>query len=64
MSRLFPLLAGGAQGGEKALSIEVVPKNLFTPIPRAHQMIDSSLVLDSQLARHRHLFDPISNLYQ
>jgi hypothetical protein len=32
MSRLFPLLAGGAQGREKALSIQIVPKNLFTPI--------------------------------
>jgi hypothetical protein len=37
-------------------------KNLFTPIALAHQMIDSSLVLDSQLARHRQLFDPIINL--
>jgi hypothetical protein len=26
------LLAGGAQGREKALSIQMVPKNLFTPI--------------------------------
>jgi hypothetical protein len=51
--------AGGSQGGEKALSIQVVPKNLFTPIAPAHQMIDCSLVLDSQLARHRQLFDPI-----
>jgi hypothetical protein len=58
------LLAGGAQGGEKALSIQIVPKNLFTPIASTHQMIDSSLVLDSQLARHRQLFDPIINLCQ
>jgi hypothetical protein len=47
------LLAGGAQGREKALSIQMVPKNLFTPIAPAHQVIDCSLVLDSQLARHR-----------
>ncbi len=45
-------------------SIEIVPKNLFTPIAPAHEMIDSALVLDSQLARHRQLFDPISNLCQ
>ncbi len=57
-------LAGGGQGGEKALSIQMVPKNLFTPIAPAHHVIDSSLVLDSQLARHRQLFDPISNLCQ
>jgi hypothetical protein len=58
------LLAGGAQGGEKSLSIQVVPKNLVTPIPPAYQMIDSSFVLDSQLARHRQLFDPIITLCQ
>src|SRR4030095_1256638 len=43
-------------------SIQTIPKNLFTPIALAHQMIDSFLVLDSQLARHRQLFDPIINL--
>jgi hypothetical protein len=53
-----------AQCGEKVLSIQIVPKNLFTPIASAHQMIDCSLVLDSQLARHRQLFDPIINLCQ
>jgi hypothetical protein len=37
MSRLFPLLAGDAQGGEKALSIQIVPKNLFTQVASAHQ---------------------------
>jgi hypothetical protein len=47
---------------QKALSIQIVPKNLFTPIASAHQMIDCSLVLDSQLARHRLLSDPIINL--
>jgi hypothetical protein len=32
--------------------------------PRLIRWIDSSLVLDSQLARHRQLFDPIINLCQ
>jgi hypothetical protein len=64
MSRLFPLLASGVQRGEKALSIQIIPKNLFTPIAPAHQMIDSSLVLDSLLARHRQPFDPTINLCQ
>jgi len=32
--------------------------------PRLMRWIDSSLVLDSQLARHRQLFDPIINLCQ
>src|SRR5437773_1968911 len=35
-------------------SIQIVPKNLLTPIAPAHQMINSPFVLNSQqLARHR-----------
>src|SRR5439155_25025073 len=41
------------QGLEKTFSIQIVPKNLLTPIAPAHQMINSPLVSNSQLARHR-----------
>jgi hypothetical protein len=49
------LLAGSTQGLEKALSIQIIPKNLLPPIAPAHQMINSPLVLNAQLARHRHV---------
>jgi hypothetical protein len=41
--------------------LQQISTGIFTPITTANQMIDSSLVLDSQLARHRQLFDPIIN---
>jgi len=46
------LLTRRTQGLEKTFSIQIVPKNLLTPIAPAHQMINSPLVLNSQLARH------------
>ena len=51
------LLAHCTQGLEKTFSIQIVPKNLLTPIAPAHQMINSPLVLNSQLTRHRPSFN-------
>jgi hypothetical protein len=57
-----PLEASGAtadpainiqnEGPEKTLSIQIIPKNLLPPIAAAQQVINSSFVLNSQLARH------------
>jgi hypothetical protein len=46
------LLAGCPQGPEKISSIQIIAKNLLTPIASAHQVVNGSLVLNSQLARH------------
>ena len=58
------LLTRCTQGLEKTFSIQIVPKNLLTPIAPAHQMINSTLVLNSQLARHRQVLMQTSNLCQ
>jgi hypothetical protein len=58
------LLTRGTQGLEKTFSIQIVSKNLLTPIAPAHQMINSPLVLNSQLARHRQLLMQTTNLCQ
>jgi hypothetical protein len=58
------LLAGSTQGHKKALSIQIVPKNLLTPIASAQQMINCPFILNSQLARHRQLLIQILNLCQ
>src|SRR5207249_6618138 len=49
---------------EETFSIQIVPKNLLTPIAPTHQMINSPLVLNSQLARHRQVLMQTSNLCQ
>ena len=56
------LLTRRTQGLEKTFSIQIVPKNLLTPIVPAHQMINSPLVLNSQLARHRQVLIQTCNL--
>jgi hypothetical protein len=47
------LLTRRTKGLEEPFSIQIVVKNLLTPIAPAQQMINGSLVLNSQLARHR-----------
>jgi hypothetical protein len=49
------LLAGCAHGPEKIFSIQIIAKNLLTPTASAHEVVNGSLVLNSQLARHRQL---------
>jgi hypothetical protein len=53
-----------SDGLKKTFSIQIVPKNLSTPVAPAHQMINSSLVLNSPLARHRQVLMQTSNLCQ
>jgi hypothetical protein len=52
------------KGLEETFSIQIVPKNLLTPIAPAHQMINRPLVLNSQLARHRQVLMQTSALCQ
>jgi hypothetical protein len=47
------LSARGTQRLKKDLSIQIISKNLLTPIAAIHQVINGALVLNSQLARHR-----------
>jgi len=52
----FKVLAASlAEGDKKFLPIFIVEEDCFAPVATAHQMINRSLVLNSQLARHRQL---------
>jgi hypothetical protein len=51
--------------GEMALiEIQIVPKNLLTPIAPVHQVINRPFVLNSRLARHRQHLTSTINLCQ
>jgi hypothetical protein len=52
------LLAGSRQGLQKVFPIQIIAKNLLPPIASAHQVVNRSLVLNSQLARHRQFVTP------
>lgn len=51
---------------EELFSIQIVVKNLLTPIAPAQQMINNSLALNSDLVRHRQVFianqEPVSEV--
>src|SRR4029450_5247023 len=51
------LFAGSAQDLQKTLSIQIILKNFLAPVPPAQQVINSALVLNSALARHREVLN-------
>jgi len=58
------LLTRRTQGLEKTFSIQIVSKNLLTPIAPASSDDKRPLVLNSQLVRHRQVLIQTSNLCQ
>jgi hypothetical protein len=46
------LAASLSQRGQKTFPVDVVPKDVLTPVPATHYMINRPFIFHSQFARH------------
>jgi hypothetical protein len=46
------LLAGLGQGFEEVVPVNVIQKDVLTPVSATHDMVDGIWILNAQLARH------------